>query len=64
MKPFYDKLIAFTILGTFLWTTAMAVHNLYEIQISLDRVEQERSDLPYADAPVEADAEPVMSRAD
>ena len=40
MNHFYDRLIALTILGTFLWTTAMAIHNLYEIQTSLDRVEE------------------------
>ena len=64
MKSFYDKLIAFIILSTFLWTTAMGIHNLYEIQTYLDRVEEVLSDQPSADSSFEADVEAVMAIAD
>lgn len=40
MKYYYDKLIALLILGTFICTTGLAIHNLLEIQVSLDRANQ------------------------
>ena len=40
MTHLFDKLIASAILGIFLWTTGVAVHNLYEIHGTLDRAEQ------------------------
>ena len=46
MRHLYDKLIAFAILGIFLGTTAMTIHNLMEIHSSLSRAKELLSDQP------------------